>query len=253
MRDEWKGVLGFVLVIAAVVIVVFYGLDTILQMIWTEVIGWSVLSAVVLPGSLVTAAIDQLTPLDRAQLWTLSIVFTSVIFVVFVTLARLTGTPDVLLWYGVLVGSLLLLTAVLFFGFKVRWIGTFLSRFAFGPELFNADLWMPVVIQLVVASWMALAGTAAAALGWTASVAFSRVQLWMLAIVLNGVAAAALAARGRRRRSDFFERFVIGYFLVGAINVLATIVGCVLYFGCRVTVLAAAFSQFAPQWPDWFD
>jgi len=98
-----------------------------------------------------------------------------------------------------------------------------------------------------------VAGTAVVALGWTASMAFSRVQLWMLAIVLNGVAAAALAARGRRRRSDFFDRFVINYFLVGVINVLATIVGCVLYFGFRVTVLAAAVLLFAPQWPDWFD
>jgi len=188
-----------------------------------------------------------------------------IFFALGVLLDRVRSTDEIVLWYPVLVASLLLLLAVLFFGFKIRGIGSFAARFAFGPELFDVDRWIPVVIQLVVASGVMLTGAAVIALAWASTFTFSRVAIWLLALVLNVMAGAALGAWGQRRRWELFtpsyagdpvdrvDVVTMGTIHVFAINMLATLLGCLLYFGCRVAVLGSVFLRMAPQWPDWLN
>jgi hypothetical protein len=257
-----RDALGCLLFGVLIFVAVLFGLRELFWEIATELIGWSLLAAIVLPGSLVAAAIDHFIALDRAQLWTLSILFTVLTFVALgALLNRVRSTDEIVLWYPALVGSLLIAFAILFFGFKIRWIGSFMARFAFGPELFDVDRWMPVVIQLVIASGMMLTGVAVIAFGWATTVTFSRIQIWLLALVLNIMAGAAIGAWGRRARwelftprygsLDRFDEVTLGTLNVLAINMLATLLGCFLYFGCRTAVLGSVFLRMAPQWPEW--
>jgi hypothetical protein len=257
-----RDALGCLLFAVVIVVAVLLGLRELFWEVATELIGWSLLAAIALPGSLIAAALDHFTALDRGQLWTLSIFFSVLMFIALgALLDRVRSADEIVLWYPALVASLLLVLAVLFFGFKIRWIGSFMARFAFGPELFDMDRWIPVVIQVVLASGMMLTGLAVMALGWATTVTLSRIQIWLLAVVLNVMAGAAIGAWGRRRRwelftpshgsVDRFDEVTFGTLHVLTINMLATLLGCLLYFGCRVVVLGTLFLRMAPQWPDW--
>jgi hypothetical protein len=57
-------------------------------------------------------------------------------------------------WYAALVIFLAIVAGVFSFGFHATWVGAFLSRFLFGPELFNIDMWMPTVIEIAITSVM---------------------------------------------------------------------------------------------------
>jgi len=202
-----RDALGCLLFGVLIFVAVLFGLRELFWEIATELIGWSLLAAIVLPGSLVAAAIDHFIALDRAQLWTLSILFTVLTFVALgALLNRVRSTDEIVLWYPALVGSLLIAFAILFFGFKIRWIGSFMARFAFGPELFDVDRWMPVVIQLVIASGMMLTGVAVIAFGWATTVTFSRIQIWLLALVSNIMAGAAIGGGGGARDGSCSRR-----------------------------------------------
>jgi hypothetical protein len=228
----------------------------------TEIKGWLVLAAIVLPGAVITAILDQMIPLDRGQLWTFSIVFSGIVFVSLILVLARNGRADyIILWYPLLVVSLLL-AVVLSLGFNVHWVAAFVSRFSFGPELFNPDLWIPTVINLVVTSVIALAGTVVILLARLGLIALTRSQVWGLAFVLNAIAAVALARVGGDRHWFMFtddpdfpqsrsDQIIVGAMLVVAANMAFTLLACFLYFGFRATVFATLFLRMAPQWPDW--
>jgi hypothetical protein len=229
----------------------------------TELIGWSIVSALILPGAVITVVLDQVTPLDRAQLWALSLFFSVVIFLWFgYVLGRGGRQDEILLWYPALVIVLAIVAAVLSFVFHVRWVGAFLSRFLFGSELFNVDMWMPTVIRVAVASVISLTGTLVVLLARSVSIILNRVQVWMLAVLLNIVFAYTLAWWGIRKQWTLFEgdsdlraleTVTMGALLVVVINVATMIVGCWLYYGVRARVLGGIFEQIAPPWPAWLN
>jgi hypothetical protein len=51
------------------------------RLLRTELIGWFIVGVLILPGAVVTVVIDQMTLLDRAQLWVLSVTSSAVLFV----------------------------------------------------------------------------------------------------------------------------------------------------------------------------
>lgn len=229
----------------------------------TELIGWFIVSALILPGAVVTALLDQITPLDRGQLWALSLLFSGIVFVgLAYVLARMERQSDLLIWYGALVIFLAIGAGVASFGFKATSVGAFLSRFPFGSALFNLDLWMPTVIRIAMTSVIALTGTVAVLLGRSVSIVLGRVQVWMLAVLMNGVCAYGVAWWGPRKQwflfendPDFpqsmFDAAVTASLLVVMVNVLVMAVGVLLYYGVRVSTLAVLFEQMAPVWPTW--
>lgn len=240
-----------------------FELIDLIKTLWTELVAWFIAS-LILPGAVVAAVLDQMTLLDRGQLWTLSVVCSVVLFVTLAyALNRIDRADDVFIWYPVLAISLAIVAAVLIYGFKARWVGAFLSRFRFGPELFNINLWMPTVIQVAIASVIALTGTVVVLVARGASIALSRTQVWMLAFLLNAVLAYALTWWGLRRQwflfesdsgfpqSMFEETIAGGGLLVVMLNMAAMVLGCFLYFGVRARMLGGIFEYLAPAWPDW--
>jgi hypothetical protein len=230
----------------------------------TELIGWFMLGALILPGALITVVLDQVTPLDRGQLWALSLFFSGVVVVgLGYALARIGRQNDLLIWYAALVIFLAIVAGVLSLGFNATWVGAFLSRFSFGPELFNIDLWMPTVIRMAITSLIALTGTVVVLLARSVSIVLGRAQVWMLAVLLNGVLAYTLTWWGLRNQWFLFESdpdFPLSMFettvtggglLVVMVNVAVMAVGCLLYYGVRVRMLAGIFEQMAPAWPNW--
>ena len=202
-----------------------------------EIISWLVLAARVLPRALITAILDHMIPLNRGQLWTFSIVFSGIVFVSLALALDRKGRADyVIVWYPLLVVSLLL-AVVLSLGFNVHWVVAFVSRFSFGPGLFDPNLWIPPVINLVVTSVIALAGTVVVLLARLGLFALTRSQVWGLAFVLNAIAAVALARVGRYRHWFMFtddpdfpqsrsEQVIVGAVLVVTANVVFTLLGC---------------------------
>jgi hypothetical protein len=230
----------------------------------TELIGWFTVSALILPGAVVTVVLDQITPLDRAQLWALSLFFSGIVFVgLGYALSRIERQNDLLVWYAALVIFLAIVAGVLSFGFNATWVGAFLSRFLFGPEVFNVDLWIPIVIRTAITSLIALTGTVVVLLARSASIVLGRAQVWMLAVLLNGVLAYGLTWWGLRKQWFLFESdpdFPLSMFettltggglLVVMINVAVMAVGLLLYYGVRVRTLAGIFEQMAPALPTW--
>jgi hypothetical protein len=235
----------------------------LISALMTELIGWSIVSALILPGAVITVVLDQVTPLDRAQLWTLSLFFSGIVFVgLGYVLARGGHQDELLVWYAALVIVLAIVTGVLLFGFHARWVGAFLSRFRFGAELFNVDVWIPTVIRMAVASVIALTGTVTVLLARSASIVLNRAQVWMLALLLNAVLAYGLTRLGVRRHWFLFESdgdstfettVTAGGLLVVMANVVVMVAGCFLYYGVRVRALAGIFEQIAPAWPAWLN
>ena len=139
----------------------------------TELVGWFIVS-LLLPGAIATAVLDQITPLDRGQLWAFSVACSGVIFVALVYAGSHGHRPnEAHLWYAALAISLAIVAIVLSFGFNVRWVGAFLSRFRFGPELFNLDVWIPTLIQIAITSVITLTGTVVVLLAKAAAIALS--------------------------------------------------------------------------------
>jgi hypothetical protein len=171
----------------------------VLNDLMTELIGWlmfGMFCALILPGVAVTIVLDRITPLYRGQLWALSVLFSGIAFVALgFVLAWMDRLSDILVWYLALVIFLAIVAGVLAFGFKATWVGAFLSKLLFGSELFNIDLRMPTVIQISITSVIALTGTVAVLLGRSV---LGRMQVWMLALLLNGLAVYGLARWGLR-------------------------------------------------------